>query len=64
MRAIGDIVPVSRTRAERTTSEAYLKDFKQMLTMFDDVPEAVYEAQDIADSCDFVLDLGAYQHTE
>jgi error-prone DNA polymerase len=60
MRAIGEIVPVARARAQRSTSEAYLKDSREMRALFEDVPEAIDEAMRIAEACDFELDLGAY----
>lgn len=60
LHAIKEIVPLSRTRALRSTSEYDFKDAAAMRALFSDAPHAVDETVAIADQCDFDLELGIY----
>lgn len=60
LHAIKEIVPLSRTRALRSTSEYDFKDVAAMRALFADAPEAADETVAIADACEFELELGAY----
>jgi error-prone DNA polymerase len=60
LHAIKDIVPLSRARALRATSEYYLKDPAEMRGLFSDAPEACDETLRIADACEFELDVGTH----
>ena len=60
LHAIKDIVPLSRSRSLRKTSEYFFKTPAEMRALFADVPEACDETLRIAEACDFDLDLGVY----
>ncbi|TLE04663.1 DNA polymerase III subunit alpha [Helicobacter bilis] len=44
-------------RLRHTVQEFYIKSPKQMLDLFMDIPEAVFNTQEIADKCDLTIDL-------
>ncbi|MGH2805853.1 MAG: PHP domain-containing protein, partial [Actinomycetota bacterium] len=60
LNAIRDIVPLSKTQAQRSNSEYYFKASNEMLSLFEDAPDAIDETRHIADECSFDLDLGVY----
>jgi len=60
LHAVKHIVPLSRTKALRATSEYFLKDPDEMRDLFFDASEAADETIRIAEACDFELDLGNY----
>ncbi|CAN5685622.1 DNA polymerase III subunit alpha [soil metagenome] len=64
LHAIKEIVPLSRWRSLRRTSERYLKSAREMEELFPDCPEALEETRRIADACTFDLDLGSYHFPE
>jgi error-prone DNA polymerase len=64
LHSISDIVPLSKTQALRTTTEYYLKDSGAMRARFADIPEACRESLNIAEACDFDLDLDTYHFPE
>lgn len=64
LHAIKEIVPLSAAHAARRTSEHYLKPPQDMRLLFRDAPDALNETLEIADACDFDLDLGTYHFPE
>ena len=60
LNAIREIVPLSKTQAQRGNSEYFFKPPHEMLSLFEDAPDAVDETRRIADECNFDLDLGVY----
>jgi error-prone DNA polymerase len=51
---------LSASKVLRSTSEYYLKPEVEMHALFADVPEVLHETVDIAEMCDFDLDLDVY----
>lgn len=59
--AIGKGVPLSQYERDYPcayTPEQYLKSSKEMIALFDDIPEAVINTRKIADACNVEIELG------
>ena len=64
LHAIKEIVPLSKTQAQRQNSEYYLKPPDEMRDLFHDHSEVADETLRIAEACEFELDLGTYHFPE
>ena len=57
LNAIDQNTPVSHLNGYRT-AEQYLKSQKEMMKLFQDLPEAIYNTEEIASRCSLELELG------